>query len=77
MVDYQPVTESFGNLIGICPVCGCLMNRRTSLVKIGPLGRDLDIRFVQAQSRMLQLGSRLTPSRAGKQRRHEDNHLNL
>lgn len=50
MAEYQPVTEKFGNLIGICPVCDCLMNRRTSLAKIDPIRRELDITFMQARS---------------------------
>ena len=34
MVDYQHVTESLGNLFGICPDCEAGMNRRTSLAKL-------------------------------------------
>ena len=27
MAEYQPRTETLGNLIGICPQCECLMHR--------------------------------------------------
>jgi hypothetical protein len=43
MVDYQPVTESLGNLFGICPDCEAGMNRRTSLAKLVQIQEVLDI----------------------------------
>lgn len=48
MAEYKPVTASLGNLIGICPVCECLMYRRVSLPKIDRIRADLDITFTQA-----------------------------
>ena len=45
MVDYQPVTESLGNLYGICPDCETGMNRRTSLTKLVQIQEVLDITF--------------------------------
>ena len=41
MADYQPITETQGNLIGICPRCETIIYRRVNLSKIeqvrGPL----------------------------------------
>ena len=34
MVEYKPVNEKTGNIIGICPACETLMYRRISKVKI-------------------------------------------
>jgi hypothetical protein len=45
MVDYQPTTESLGNLFGICPDCEAGMNRRTSLAQLEQIGGILDITF--------------------------------
>ena len=45
MAEYSPVTEKIGNLIGICPDCDAIMNRRVSLAKIGEFQGKLDISF--------------------------------
>jgi Helix-turn-helix domain len=37
MADYQPVTETIGNLEAICPDCNCIINRRVNLAKLGQL----------------------------------------
>lgn len=34
MLEYKPVNEKTGNIIGICPECGTLMYRRISIIKI-------------------------------------------
>jgi hypothetical protein len=43
MVDYQPKTESMGNLFGFCPDCEVGMNRATSLKKLEKISLVLDI----------------------------------
>lgn len=48
MVEYQPKTESLGNLVAICPCCGSIMNRRVSLAKLGQIQSEMDITFPQA-----------------------------
>jgi hypothetical protein len=48
MVDYSSDTEKVGNLIGICPVCTTIMNRRVSLEKIGSVCGNLDITFPES-----------------------------
>jgi len=34
MADYQPKTAALGNLVGICPDCFSIMNRRISVAKL-------------------------------------------
>ncbi len=43
MVEYQPTTESLGNLFGICPDCESGMNRWTSLAKLKPMLKVLGV----------------------------------
>lgn len=43
MVEYQPITEILGNLFGICPDCGSWMNRWTSLAKLKPMLKVLEV----------------------------------
>ena len=47
IADYQPVTESQGNLFGICPDCDAGMNRCTSMVKLKQIREQIDITFPQ------------------------------
>lgn len=48
MAEYQPVTETLGNLIAICPDCNAIMNRRASLAKLEQIRGCLDITMPQA-----------------------------
>ena len=52
MADYQPKTASLGNLIGICPRCDCMMNRRVNPSKLEQIRGPLDITLPQALSRI-------------------------
>jgi hypothetical protein len=45
MAEYFPITEKFGNLVGICPDCDAFMNRHVSLAKIGLVRGRMDISF--------------------------------
>jgi hypothetical protein len=47
IADYQPITESLGNLFGICPDCEADMNRCTSMVKLKEIREQIDITFPQ------------------------------
>lgn len=47
MADCQRVTDTIGNLVGICPVCHTIMNRRISLANINQVRGNLEISFVQ------------------------------
>jgi hypothetical protein len=51
MAEYSPITEKFGNLIGICPDCDAIMNRRVSLARIGEFYGKVDISFPEAVRR--------------------------
>lgn len=48
MAEYQPKTESLGNLLAICPDCDSYINRRVSLAKLELLRGGMDITFPQA-----------------------------
>lgn len=45
MVDYKPDTATLGNLVGICPACGTIMNRRASLAKLEQVRGKMEIRY--------------------------------
>jgi hypothetical protein len=52
MAEYQPITEKFGNLIGICPDCDSMVYRRASLAKLAQVRGNMDITFPQAQGQV-------------------------
>lgn len=48
MTDYEPVTPTQGNLIGICPVCEALMYRRVSASKLALVKGQLEVTLTPA-----------------------------
>ena len=48
MVDYEPKTATTGNLIGMCPDCATIMNRRANLAKLEQFRGHMDITLPQA-----------------------------
>ena len=48
IVEYQPISEKTGNIIGICPACGTLMNRRISITKIKQFSAQMGFTLPQA-----------------------------
>lgn len=48
MVEYQPVNEKTGNIVGICPVCETLMYRRISITKIKQFSKEMGFTIPQA-----------------------------
>jgi len=48
MADYQPVTETLGNLIAICSDCEAIIYRRVNLTKLEQVRGKLDITMPQA-----------------------------
>ena len=46
--EYMPMTETLGNLVGICPDCDTVMNRCVSLSKLGRVRGSIDISFPPA-----------------------------
>ena len=59
MAEYFPITEKFGNLVGICPDCDAFMNRLISLAKIGQVRGRIDISFPEE---LRQLYERANPT---------------
>ena len=49
MAEYQPITTSLGNLIGICPVCDAMIFRRASLAKLPLIRGQLDITVMEVR----------------------------
>ena len=49
MAEYQPVTTTLGNLVGICPNCESMMYRRVNLAKLEQVRGKLEITMAQAQ----------------------------
>ena len=54
MADYQTLTATPGNLVGMCPNCETLMYRRVNLANLGKVGTNLDIAFPQALPRIVE-----------------------
>ena len=52
MADYLPISETVGNLQGICPDCETFIHRRISKARIAEDCGDLDITFPEAASRI-------------------------
>lgn len=49
MAEYQPITESLGNLMGICPDCDAMIFRRASMTKLPVVRGKLEITFAEAK----------------------------
>ena len=49
MVDFQTITETIGNLVGICPTCYTIMNRRVNIAKLDQVRGEMDITMPLAQ----------------------------
>jgi hypothetical protein len=49
VADYLPITESLGNLEGICPDCDTMIYRRASKAKLAQVRGKLDLTFVEAE----------------------------
>lgn len=57
--EYKPLTETLGNLVGICPDCDAIINRCVSLAKLGQFRGSLDIAFPPA---LRDIGESANPS---------------
>ena len=55
MADYEALTDTLGNLIGICPYCEILIYRRVNLVKLSDVRGELLITFPQALKHLAKL----------------------
>ena len=48
MAEYQALTPTLGNLIGICPGCESMMYQRVNLAKLALVRANLDVTMPQA-----------------------------
>jgi hypothetical protein len=55
MAEYEPVTEKFGSLMGICPDCEGMIYRRASRAKLPEIQGNLDITFSEAERRVSEI----------------------
>ncbi|GAC1622252.1 MAG: hypothetical protein NVS9B10_06000 [Nevskia sp.] len=49
MAEYQPLTATSGNLVGLCPTCEHLIYRRASLAKLAQVRGKLNVTLTEAQ----------------------------
>jgi len=49
MVDFKPRNGPIGNLVGLCPDCGTVMNRCINVAALGQLKGYLDVSIQQAR----------------------------
>ncbi len=54
MADYEPLTATGGNLIGLCPQCGGTIYRRVSLARLTEVKGNLEVRFTQARKHIVE-----------------------
>jgi hypothetical protein len=62
MTDYEPVTEKFGNLKGICPDCEGMIFRRASFARLDLIRAKLSVTIVEARLRVDESHSRTVNS---------------
>ena len=55
MAEYQPITVSLGNLVGICPDCEGMIYRRASRAKLPEIQGNLDITFSEAERQVSEI----------------------
>ena len=48
MADYQPLTATLGNLVGICPSCDSMVYRRVNATKIEQVRGELEVTMPKA-----------------------------
>ena len=56
MAEYQPKTQTLGNLFGICPDCDTGMNRAVNLTKLEQIRGKLDITIPEGVQRLIDSG---------------------
>jgi hypothetical protein len=56
MADYQPLSVTSGNLIGLCPQCNGTIYRRVSRVRLAEAAGNLDVQIMPARERIDESG---------------------
>ena len=59
MVDFEPQTETLGNLVALCPTCETMIYRCTSLAKLASALGNLEVTFLPRRPR---IGERAPPT---------------
>ncbi|MBS0556999.1 MAG: helix-turn-helix domain-containing protein [Proteobacteria bacterium] len=54
MADYEPITTTSGNLVGLCPACNALMYRRVNCVKLDAARGNLEVSLAEAQQHIVE-----------------------
>lgn len=54
MVDFQAITEKIGNLVGLCPICYTIMNRRVNIAKLDQVRGKMDITMPLAERHIVE-----------------------
>lgn len=57
MADYEPLTATTGNLIGLCPKCGGTMYRRVNRARLVAVTGDLEVRLTGGRERIDESGN--------------------
>lgn len=52
MTEYQPITQTLGNLIGICPDCESMIYRRVSRTKLDKVCGKMNVTFSEVQGQV-------------------------
>ncbi|RFC69227.1 helix-turn-helix domain-containing protein [Mesorhizobium denitrificans] len=52
MAEFVPINARSGNLRALCPACGTLMHRRTSMKQLEAIRAFLDVAIVERQPRL-------------------------
>jgi len=52
MADYEPLTATGGNLIGLCPKCAGMMYRRVNRARLAAVAGNLEVRFTRRLERI-------------------------
>lgn len=52
MADYEPLTATGGNLIGLCSKCDGMMYRRVNRARLSAVAGILEVRFTRGQERI-------------------------
>jgi excisionase family DNA binding protein len=53
MVDYRPITDSRGTLVGMCPTCSTLMQRFVSRARLADMMRHFDLQVAHRQESLM------------------------
>lgn len=52
MADYEPITCTGGNLLGLCPKCSAMMYRRVNRAMLSTAAGNLEVRFTRGKERI-------------------------